>query len=109
MFRKIITLVVGIVIFASVVFPAAAEAVSRRVSLADVATAVVDNNLQLRAAAFDVAIARAELVQAQGARTPQTALAGSYTRTQQQPNPAIDPNLYSAGVNVTYPLTTGGR
>jgi len=109
MLRKIITLVLGTVLFASVVLPAIAQAPSRRVSFADVATAVVDNNLQLRAAAFDVAIARAELVQAQGARTPQTALAGSYTRTQQQPNPAIDPNLYSAGVNVTYPLTTGGR
>ncbi len=109
MLRKIITLVLGTVLFASVVLPATAQAPSRRVSFADVATAVVDNNLQLRAAAFDVAIARAELVQAQGARTPQTALAGSYTRTQQQPNPAIDPNLYSAGVNVTYPLTTGGR
>src|SRR5713226_10698978 len=109
MLRKIITLVLGTVLFASVVLPATAQAPSRRVSFADVATAVVDNNLQLRAAAFDVAMARAELAQAQGARVPQTALAGSYTRTQQQPNPAIDPNIYSAGLNVTYPLSTGGR
>ncbi len=109
MSRKIITLVLGFIIFASVALPATAQTASRRVSFADVAAAVVDNNLQLRAAAFDVAMARAELAQAQGARVPQTALAGSYTRTQQQPNPAIDPNIYSAGLNVTYPLTTGGR
>jgi outer membrane protein TolC len=74
-----------------------------------VATAVVDNNLQLRAAAFDVAMARAELAQAQGARVPQTALAGSYTRVQQQPSPIFDLNVYNAGLNVTYPLSTGGR
>ncbi len=104
-----ITLVLGFIIFASVALPATAQTASRRVSFADVAAAVVDNNLQLRAAAFDVAMARAELAQAQGARVPQTALAGSYTRTQQQPNPAIDPNIYSAGLNVTYLLTTGGR
>lgn len=109
MIRRIITLVLGIVILASVPLTATAQTASRRVSFSDVATAVVDNNLQLRAAAFDVAMARAELAQAQGARVPQTALAGSYTRTQQQPNPAIDTNIYSAGLNVTYPLSTGGR
>lgn len=109
MIRKILTLVLGFIIFASVALPVIAQTASRRVSFADVATAVVDNNLQLRAASFDVAMARAELAQAQGARVPQTALAGSYTRTAQQPNPAIDPNIYSAGLNVTYPLSTGGR
>jgi outer membrane protein len=109
MIRRIITLVLGSIILASVTLTATAQTASRRVSFSDVATAVVDNNLQLRAAAFDVAMARAELAQAQGARVPQTALAGSYTRTQQQPNPAIDTNIYSAGLNVTYPLSTGGR
>ena len=109
MIRKIIILVLGIIVLASVPLPAAAQAASRRVSFTDVATAVVDNNLQLRAAAFDVAMARAELAVAQGARVPQTALAGTYTRTQQQPNPAIDPNIYTAGLNVTYPLSTGGH
>jgi outer membrane protein len=109
MIRRIITLVLGIVILASIPLHATAQTASRRVSFSDVATVVVDSNLQLRAAAFDVAMARAELAQAQGARVPQTALAGSYTRTQQQPNPAIDTNIYSAGLNVTYPLSTGGR
>src|SRR2546425_4454917 len=109
MIRKIITVVLGIIVLASVPLPAAAQAASRRVSFTDVATAAVDNNLQLRAAAFDVAMARAELAVAQGARVPQTALAGTYTRTQQQPNPAIDPNIYTAGLNVTYPLSTVGR
>jgi len=109
MVRKLITSVLSIILFTSIPRPATAQVASRRVSFSDVATVVVDNNLQLRAAAFDVAMARAELTQAQGARTPQTALAGSYTRTQQQPNPAIDPNIYSAGLNVTYPLSTGGR
>ncbi|HEX9532327.1 MAG TPA: TolC family protein, partial [bacterium] len=109
MIRKIIILVLGIIVLASVPLPAAGQAASRRVSFTDVATAVVDNNLQLRAAAFDVAMARAELAVAQGARVPQTALAGTYTRTQQPPNPAIDPNIYTAGLNVTYPLSTGGR
>jgi outer membrane protein len=109
MSRKIITLVLGFIIFAGVALPATAQTASRRVSFADVATAVVDNNLQLRAAAFDVAMARAELAQAQGARVPQTALAGSYTRVQQQPSPIFDLNVYNAGLNVTYPLSTGGR
>ncbi len=109
MSRKIITLGLGVIIFASVVLPATAQTASRRVSFADVATVIVDNNLQLRAAAFDVAMARAELAQAQGARVPQTALAGSYTRVQQQPSPIFDLNVYNAGLNVTYPLFTGGR
>jgi outer membrane protein TolC len=109
MIKKIITSLLGIMILASLAFPAGAQTASRRVSFADVTTAVVDNNLQIRAAAFDVAVARAELAQAEGARAPQTALSGSYTRTQQQPNPLIDPNVYSAGLNVTYPLSTGGR
>jgi outer membrane protein TolC len=109
MIKKIITSLLGIMILASLALPAGAQPASRRVSFADVTTAVVDNNLQLRAAAFDVAVARAELAQAEGARAPQTALSGSYTRTQQQPNPAIDPNIYTAGLNVTYPLSTGGR
>lgn len=109
MMQRVVSTILALIVVASLVPSASAQQAPRRISFAEVAIAVVDNNLQLRAAAFDVAMARAELAQAEGARVPQAALSGTYTRTQQQPNPGLDQNLYSAGLNVTYPLSTGGR
>src|SRR5947209_1325201 len=82
----------------------------RQISFADVAAAVVQSNFQLRAAALNVAIAQAQLAQAQGGQMPQATLSGSYTRTQEPP-PAflLNPNIYAAGVAISYPLSTGGR
>ena len=83
---------------------------ARQISFADVAAAVVQSNFQLRAAALNIAIAQAQLAQAQGGQMPQATLSGSYTRTQEPP-PAflLNPNIYAAGVAISYPLSTGGR
>lgn len=80
---------------------------ARRLSFAQVAEFTLQNNLQLRAAAFDMAIARAQLAQAEGAKGPQASVSGAYTRTQELP--LLDPNIYAAGVVVSYPLSTGGN
>src|SRR5438552_331696 len=84
---------------------------ARQISFADVAAAVVQSNFQLRAAALNVAIAQAQLAQAQGGQMPQATLSGPYTRTQEPPPafPLGGPNIYAAGVAISYPLSTGGR
>src|SRR5947208_3164715 len=84
---------------------------ARQISFADVAAAVVQSNFQLRAAALNIAIAQAQLAQAQGGQMPQATLSGSYTRTQEPPPafPLGGPNIYAAGVAISYPLSTGGR
>src|SRR5439155_2278481 len=83
---------------------------ARQISFADVAAAVVQSNFQLRAASLNVAIAQAQLAQAQGGQMPQATLSGSYTRTQElRPAFPLDPDIYAAGVAISYPLSTGGR
>ena len=128
--KRLIGLVlVSIALASTLVAPANAQPATRRVSFADVATAVVQNNLQLRAAALDVSVAQAQLAQAQGARLPQVGVSGSYTRNQERPGqtvsfanpfgptppvitiafPSLDPNVYAARLGISYPLFTGGR
>jgi len=107
MVRKIVIAVLSIALVGGLALPARAQPGSRQVSVADVAAAVLQSNLQLRAAAFDVAVAQAQLAQARGARGPQAGLAGGYTLNQQQPF-GLDPNVYAMGVAITYPLSTGG-
>jgi len=108
MVRKIVIAVLSIALVGGLTLPARAQSgSSRQVSVADVAAAVLQSNLQLRAAAFDVAVAQAQLAQARGARGPQAGLAGGYTLNQQQPF-GLDPNVYAMGVAITYPLSTGG-
>jgi len=87
---------------------ALAAPVARPLSFASVAQTALQDNLQLRAAAFDVAVAQAQLAQARGAKLPQANLSGSYTRNQEQPLLA-DPNVYAASLVVSYPLSTGGN
>lgn len=106
-----------------------AQPASRRLSFADLATTVMQNNLQLRAAALDVAVAEAQLAQARTGRLPQVSISGSYTRAQERagqtisfPNPfgpspptvsftlpPPDPNIYAARLALQFPLYTGGR
>jgi len=106
-----------------------AQPASRRLSFAELASTVLQNNLQLRAAALDVAVAQAQLAQARAAKQPQVGVTASYTRTQQAspqtltfPNPfgpsppeisitlpAPHPNIYAARLALQYPLYTGGR
>src|SRR2546426_370112 len=106
MVRKIVIAVLSIALVGGLALPARAQPGSRQVSVADVAAAVLQSNLQLRAAAFEVAVAQAQLAQARGARGPQAGLAGGYTLNQQQPF-GLDPNVYAMGVAITYPLSTG--
>lgn len=107
MIRGIASLLLAILLAGTLPTRAIAQPVPRRLSFADAATVALQNNLQARAAAFDVAIAQAQLAQAQGAKLPQAGLSGSYTRTQQLP--LLDPNIYAAGLIVSYPLSTGGN
>lgn len=106
-----------------------AQPASRRLSFAELASTVMQNNLQLRAASLDVAVAQAQLAQARAAKQPQVGVTASYTRTQQAspqtltfPNPfgpsppeisitlpAPHPNIYAARLALQYPLYTGGR
>lgn len=129
MHRAVARFVLTVVAVAALGVPAAAEPAPRRLSFAEIASAVLQNNLQLRVAAFEVSIARAQLAQAQGGRQPQVSVAGAYTRTQEQagqtfsfPNPfsptpptisvslpAPDANVYAARLGIRYPLYTGGR
>ncbi|MDQ7842166.1 MAG: TolC family protein [Armatimonadota bacterium] len=92
----------------------------RSFSLTEAVTLALQQNMQLRVAAFEVAIARAQLAQARGAKGPQASAQGSYTRTQEQgPTvltlggipvviPPPSPNLYDVRLVLQYPLYTGG-
>jgi len=106
-----------------------AQPASRRLSFAELASTVMQNNLQIRAASLDVAVARAQLAQARAAKQPQVGVSASYTRSQERgaqtitfPNPfgssppeisitlpAPNPNIYAARLALQYPLYTGGR
>jgi outer membrane protein len=121
--------ILAIVVLAALGRPVAAQPPARRLSFAEVATAVLQANLRLRTAAFDVSVAEAQLAQARGARLPQATVSGSYTRfgdragqTLTIPNPfgaappaitftlpAPDPNQLVARLSLQFPLYTGGR
>jgi outer membrane protein TolC len=107
MIRTAFAALLSIVIAASLTLPARAQAVPRGVSFTDVAASALQSNLQLRAAAFDVAVARAQLTQAQGGAGPQAGLSSSYARIQD--HPPQDSNIYAAGLAISYPLSTGGN
>src|SRR5436309_3409402 len=108
MTRGIASLLFAILLAGALPPPAMAQPAARPLSFASVAQATLQDNLQLRAAAFDVAVAQSQLAQAQGAKLPQANLSGSYTRNQEQPLLA-DPNVYAASLIVSYPLSTGGN
>src|SRR5439155_1660573 len=108
MTRRIASLLFAILLAGALPPPAMAQPAARPLSFASVAQATLQDNLQLRAAAFDVAVAQSQLAQAQGAKLPQANLSGSYTRNQEQPLLA-DPNVYAASLIVSYPLSTGGN
>lgn len=129
MLRTTAYLLVALMLAGAVPAGTFAQPASRRLSFADLATTVMQNNLQLRAAALDVAVAEAQLAQARTGRLPQVSVSGSYTRAQERagqtisfPNPfgpspptvsftlpAPDPNIYAARLALQFPLYTGGR
>ncbi|MGH8629349.1 MAG: TolC family protein, partial [Burkholderiales bacterium] len=117
------------IILGTLVRPAPAQPAPRRLSFAEVAVGVLQANLRLRAAAFDVAVAEAQLAQARGARLPHATVSGSYTRFGDRPGqtltipnpfgaappeitftlPPLDPNQFLARLTLQFPLYTGGR
>jgi len=102
--------------------PAAAQAPPPRpLTLREAMTLAAQQNQQLRVAAFEAAVARAQLAQARAATAPQVNAQASYTRTKEQAPttlvlggfpvtlPASSPDLYDARIILQYPLYTGGR
>ncbi|MGH2435457.1 MAG: TolC family protein [bacterium] len=130
MIRKtVLLLLIALQLLGAVPAGTFAQPASRRLSFADLATTVMQNNLQLRAAALDVAVAEAQLAQARTGRLPQANVSVSYTRAQEQsgqtisfpnpfgPTPPVisftlpppNPNIYTARLALQYPLYSGGR
>ncbi|HVH31777.1 MAG TPA: TolC family protein [bacterium] len=92
-------------------------------------TMALQQNPQLRVAAFEVLVARAQLAQARAGTALQASVQGSYTRTQDgvvttipvfSPGggppqvgtltiPAPSSNIYDARLVLQYPLSSGGR
>ncbi|MCS7173573.1 MAG: TolC family protein [Armatimonadetes bacterium] len=108
--------------------PLGAQPAPRRVGFAEVAALALERNLQLRAAALDLALAQAALAQARAAQQPQVSLQGSYVYLQQPgttltfPNPfgptppqltvtvpPPEPSQFLVRLLAQYPLYTGGR
>lgn len=115
-----ISLVVSVFVALISTRPVLGQAHPRRLSFADAAVAAAQNNLRLRAAAFEVTVAQAQLAQARGAKTPQVGLTGSYMRSQEQAGQTISvlgtpvtlppppPEVVAIGISAQYPLYTGG-
>ncbi len=128
-FRKLFSAMMVAILIGALAHPAAAQPAARRLSFADAAAGVLEGNLRLRAAAFDIAVAEAQLAQARGARLPQAALSGGYSRFGDRPGqpititnpfgaspptitftlPALDPVQFAARLVLQFPLYTGGR
>src|SRR2546422_1177441 len=100
----------------------AAQFQSRQLSLVEALRLALQQNQQLRVAAFEVGVARAQLAQARAGAAIQGSVQGSYTRTQEGVSTTIpdsggdgitisppSPNLYAARLILQYPLYSGGR
>jgi len=120
---------VAVMVLAAPVLPAAAQA-PRPVTLVEALTLAAQKNHGLRVAAVEVKIARAQLAQAEAAKSGQLTLSASYTRVNEREGgtmvippgtipgiivpivitlPAPDPNVYSAALTYQVPLYSGGR
>src|SRR3970282_2894987 len=97
----------GVILFAllplTFTLPAQGQPAPRRLAFAEIASTALRNNLQLRVAMLDVAVAEAQLAQARGAKNPQVSASGSYTRSQEQAGPTLS---FSYTVCVTAPALT---
>jgi len=120
---------VSVMVLATPVLPAAAQA-PRPVTMVEALTLAAQKNHGLRVAAVEVKIARAQLAQAEAAKSGQLVLSASYTRVNEREGgtmvippgtipgiivpivitlPAPDPNVYSAALTYQVPLHSGGR
>lgn len=101
--------------------PAPSGPTPRALLLIEAITLALQQNQQLRVAAFEVAIARAQLAQVRAAASGQVNLQATYTRAAEQSPTTItfggssvtipppSPNLYDVRLVLQYPLYTGGR
>src|SRR5439155_17605349 len=92
-------------------------------SLLEALRLALQQNQQLKVAAFEVAVARAQLAQARAGGAIQGNVQASYARTQEGLSvtiptnsgtdfitiPAPSPNIYDARLVLQYPLYSGGR
>ncbi len=128
-FGRLFSFITVAIVLAGLAHPVSAQPAARRLSFAEAAAAVLQANLRLRAAAFDVAVAEAQLAQARGAKLPQATVSASYTRFGDRPGqsltipnpfgaappvitftlPPLDPNQFLARLTLQFPLYTGGR
>src|SRR5256712_1970412 len=105
-----------------VVAQAPAQLQPSQLSLAEALRLALQQNQQLRVAAFEVAVARAQLAQSRAGGAIQGSVQGSYTGTKEGvpttiPDsggdvitiPPPSPNLYAARLILQYPLYSGGR
>ncbi len=97
---------------------------TRALTQVEALTLALQQNQQLRVAAYEVTVARAQLAQASAGAAIQANLQGSYTRTQERGPTTItipgappqtitlpppSPNVYDARLVLQYPLASGGR
>jgi len=94
----------------------AAQFQSRQLSLVEALRLGLEQNQQLRVAAFEVGVARAQLAQARAGTAIQGNVQASYTRTEETsvtipggPTLPLSPNLYDTRLLLQYPLYSGGR
>lgn len=127
--RRLGAIALAVMVLAAPALPAAAQA-PRPVTLVEALTLAAQKNHGLRVAAVEVKIARAQLAQAEAAKSGQITLSASYTRTNERDGgtmvippgtipgitvpititlPGPDPNIYSAALTYQIPLHTGGR
>jgi outer membrane protein len=124
-------LVVGAASGAMAQAPALPAVAPRPITLAEALTLAAQNNHGLRVAAFEVAVARSQISQAEAFRRGLLTLGASYTRINDRsggviiippgtlpppldgeitiPLPAPNPNIYQVGVTYQVPLYSGGR
>src|SRR2546426_5375136 len=93
-----------------------AKSQSRQLSLVEALQLGLEQNQQLRVAAFEVGVARAQLAQARAGRAIQGNVQASYTRREETsvtipggPTLPLSPNLYDTRLLLQYPLYSGGR
>src|SRR3989454_43590 len=94
----------------------AAQLQPSQLSLVEALRLGLEQNQQLRVAAFEVTVARAQLAQARAGAAIQGNVQASYTRTEETsvtipggPTLPLYPNLYDARLLLQYPLYSGGR
>ncbi len=127
--RSVLGMVLLVLLFTTFTAPASAQAQPTAITQTQALTMALQQNQQLRVAAFEVLVARAQLAQARAGTALQASVQGSYTRTQDgvvttipvsSPGgggppvgfliiPAPSSNIYDARVVLQYPLYSGGR